>query len=228
MLIAIEGIDATGKKTQSAMLRDRAQQEGLSAAIMSFPRYQGSRYSESLAKYLNGGFGTLEQLPPQFPALLFALDRFEARDELAGLIDDHDLVILDRYVSSNLAYQGGRLDPGPEQDALIEWLAGIEFDGMGLPVPDLTLYLEMPEQKAVELLGMGRQRSYTDEAADLHEKDREYISRCRAVYEKLADRSDRGPWKRVTCCAGDGSLRSAEEIGGAIWEALAPELAART
>jgi len=227
MLIAIEGIDATGKKTQSAMLKERAEREGLTAATMSFPRYQGSRYSAALAKYLNGGFGTLEQLPPQFPALLFALDRFEARDELNELRANNDLVILDRYVASNLAYQGGRLQPGSEQDELIEWLAGVEYDGMSLPEADLTIYMEMPEKNAKELLGTGRERTYTDEAADLHEKDRGYLAQCRAVYELLADRNVRSDWRRIVCCGGDGKLSEAPAIGDAIWDVIAPELAAR-
>jgi dTMP kinase len=109
MLIAIEGIDGTGKRTQCDLLRWRLVRTGLRAEILSFPRYGQTSVSALIADYLNGRFGNLDSVDPHFIAVLYAVDRFETRDELRGLSKTVDVVLLDRYVGSNLAYQGARV-----------------------------------------------------------------------------------------------------------------------
>src|SRR5258705_6310223 len=111
MLVAIEGIDGSGKGTQTQLLRDRAHQDGLTCAVFWFPQYQSNAFGRAVGKYLNGAYGRAEQVPPQLAALLYAGDRYAARNELCAALTSHDLVICDRYVPSNMAHQAAKLPP---------------------------------------------------------------------------------------------------------------------
>src|SRR5262249_53565733 len=107
--IALEGIDGAGKRTQAQLLEARLRERGLTASVVSFPRYGQTIYAKSVASYLNGAFGPLESIDPRLAALLYAGDRAESRGYLADIDAAAQVVIFDRYVSSNLAYQGARI-----------------------------------------------------------------------------------------------------------------------
>ena len=111
MLVAIEGIDASGKTTQTPLLKARIQSCGLSVETLSFPRYGETLFADAVADYLNGEFGSLAMVPPQFAALLFAGDRFESLDLIAQLAQSFDVLILDRYVASNVAHNAAKVSP---------------------------------------------------------------------------------------------------------------------
>ena len=104
MLLAIEGIDGAGKGTLCKAILTKAQAKGIRAASLSFPRYGETQFSEVVAKYLRGEMGSIDQVPVRYAALLYGGDRFESRDRLLALIAENDLVVLDRYVHSNIAY----------------------------------------------------------------------------------------------------------------------------
>src|SRR5436309_12852628 len=103
MLIAIEGIDGSGKGTQARRLIERLAASGRRAALLSFPRYGETLFGRAIGEFLNGRFGTLDQVHPFLASLLYAGDRFESRRLLAELLATHDVVVLDRYVASHLA-----------------------------------------------------------------------------------------------------------------------------
>ncbi|HZD26641.1 MAG TPA: thymidylate kinase, partial [Alphaproteobacteria bacterium] len=149
-------------------------------------------------------------------------DRFESRERLADLIAGHALVILDRYVASNMAYNAAKL-PAAERDELIGWLDETEFGIFGLPRPDLTCLVATRPETADDLVGRKGARSYTAAARDLHEADRPFMTRVAEVYEALAAREpDR--WLRVDPADAGGALRSPDAIADEVWQALAPRL----
>ena len=224
MLIAIEGIDASGKHTQAALLHDAATNAGLSAALLSFPRYGQTLFAASVADYLNGRFGDLAAVPPQFAALLYAGDRFETRATIAHLLATHDLLICDRYVASNLAYQAARLDP-PDQPQLLSWIATVEHDIFALPRADLTFFLDVPVATAAQMLLHKDERTYTKDAADLHERDRTYLARCRTVYLSLASANVGSAWHVEPCVLDDGTLRAPLDIHDGLWRTVRAALA---
>src|ERR1051325_1968703 len=121
MIIAFEGLDASGKRTQTALLADHLRNEGFSVATLSFPRYHETFFSESVADYLNGGFGALENVDPRVAAMLYAGDRYESRDEMAQLELQNDFLLLDRYVASNAAYQTAQVPPFRKRE-FIGWV----------------------------------------------------------------------------------------------------------
>jgi len=219
VLVAIEGIDGAGKRTQAALLADRMRQNGLTSAILSFPRYGETVFARAVADYLNGKFGPLHAVDPHLAALLFAGDRFESKAHLLALAAAHDVLILDRYVASNLAHQAARLPPDA-RPAFIDWLAAIEYGVYGLPRADVTLLLDLAVETAAALVRGKGPRGYTTRPADLHEQDLAYLAETRRVYQALAETGRFGAWHVVPCTATGGGVRAAAAIHADIWHAL--------
>jgi dTMP kinase len=217
VLIDIEGIDGAGKGTQAARLRDRLTAAGRSVALISFPRYQETLYGKAVGEYLNGAYGSLDAVHPFLVSLLFAGDRLESKGLLAEALARHDVVLLDRYVPSNVAHQASKRE-GSEREELIGRILQIEFEINGLPRPDLVLLLDLPVSVAQQLVARKAARSYTDRAADIQEADGAYLQRVRDVYLRLAETEPN--WRRVSCCDGE-KLRSVEEINDDLWRIIA-------
>ena len=137
MLLAIEGIDGAGKGTLCQALLTMAQAKGIRAASLSFPRYGKTQFSELVAQYLRGEMGSIDQVPVRYAALLYGGDRFESRDRLSALIAENDLVVLDRYVHSNIAYNAAKL-PLAEQIDLANWIEPVSYTHLPLPTSDLV------------------------------------------------------------------------------------------
>lgn len=190
-LIAVEGLDGAGKRTLIdavvAGLRDR----GLRVETLAFPRYGRSIHADLAAEALRGRHGDVAA-SVRAMALLFALDRAEARDELSKLLVDNDIVLLDRYVASNAAYSAARA--GEQADGeTSSWVAELEFGRFELPVPDIQILLDVPTELAVE---RARRRGELDtaRALDAYERDISLQERTAAVYRVLAESRWHGPW----------------------------------
>ncbi|MBX5458394.1 MAG: thymidylate kinase [Thermogemmatispora sp.] len=219
MLVALEGIDGVGKTTQLRLLEERARRQGLRVASLSFPRYTETVFGRCVAAYLRGDFGPLTEVPPRSAALLFAGDRLESLELLSRLATESDLLLLDRYVASNLAHQGARLT-GAEREAFLTWLAHLEYDVFGLPRPTLTLYLRLPVAVATRLLATRAQQQNQTGTRDIHEEDAVYLARCAEVYEQLASTRADGPWETIACADEQERLRPPAEIAAQIWSLL--------
>jgi len=213
LLVAIEGIDGSGKGTQSRQLHKRIEESGARGALISFPRYDDTLFGKAVGDFLNGRFGTLEEVSPFLVSLLYAGDRFESRDLLLDALDRNDVVVLDRYVASNLAHQAAKLS-GAEREELIGWICRIEHEIFLLPSPDLVLLLDLPVSEAQQLIATKQSRTYTDQPADLQEADARYLARVREVYLKLAVG---GPNWHKLACLNEGTLRAIDEISEEIW-----------
>ena len=120
LLIAIEGIDGAGKGTQAARLTDRLNEAGLKTTKIQFPRYSETTFGGAIGDFLNGRFGSLDQVHPQLASVLYAGDRFESKPHLLQAMETHDAVVLDRFTGSNLAHQSAKLD-GTERSELMKW-----------------------------------------------------------------------------------------------------------
>jgi dTMP kinase len=198
LLIAIEGGDGAGKATAAANLVERAQRAGFSATSLSFPRYGDTVGGHVIGEFLAGRLP--RALTPQAAAVLYALDRFESAAHLAVLAQAHDLVVLDRYIASNIAYQAAKV-PLAEQPALIAWIAQLETGQFALPLPALNVYLDTPLEVARDLILRKRQRSYTDRSYDEHEADLALQAGVRACYAAMAAQLVLGRWLTVhTVC----------------------------
>lgn len=184
-LIDIEGIDGSGKGTQASLLTSSLSSQGYSVELVSFPRYGKTTFAHGIADFLNGRFGSLNQVDPFLASLLYAGDRFESREWFLDLSDSHEVIVLDRYVPSNMAHQGSKRS-GMERNELLEWIDKIEFGVYRLPRPDLILWLDLPVQLAHERIASKKPRDYTEATTDLQESDLNHLTQTREVYEFLA------------------------------------------
>ena len=216
MLIAIEGIDGSGKGTQAARVTQRLREQGRSVELLSFPRYEATFFGGAVGDFLNGKFGNLDEVHPFLASLLYAGDRFESRDVLQAALDANDVVVLDRYVASNIAHQGAKVT-GDERQQLIKAIQHLEHEIYGLPHADRTILLNLPVNVAQQLIAKKAKRSYTEKAADLQEADGIYLGKVQEVYQELASHSN--TWRTVECVQA-GELRTLDEITNDLLEHL--------
>ena len=207
-LVALEGIDGSGKGTQAELLRSALEAMGLSCGLVTFPRYSKTTFGQTIARYLNGEFGNIDSVGPHYAALLYAGDRFESLSLIEQERQSRQVLVFDRYVPSNLAHQAAKL-PHNEQQVFIDWIESIEYGVYHLPRPDLVIWLNMPVKMAQKLIASKPSRSYTKHVADLHESDSRYLTETAKAYHQLASRGN--VWHKVECCAG-GKLRKVHEI----------------
>ena len=219
-LLAIEGIDGSGKGTQAGLLCATASARGYRVAPFSFPLYDGNPFSRAVADYLNGEFGAADEVHPELAALLYAGDRFHARPRLLAALEQHDLVVCDRYIASNAAHQGAKLT-GAARRRLLDWLEEVEYGEFALPRPDLVVLLDAPVALARELVGRKAARGYTTLEADIHEADAGHSGATREVYLELARRDG---WRVVRTAGDDGAMREAAEIAADVWSSVEPLL----
>ncbi|MCV7409396.1 thymidylate kinase [Mycobacterium florentinum] len=203
MLIAIEGVDGSGKRTLTEGLKAAFEAAGKSVATMAFPRYGQSVTADIAAEALHGQHGDLASSVYAM-AMLFALDRAGAVEDIAARRRDHDVLILDRYVASNAAYSAARLHQDAAGDAAA-WVYELEFGRLGLPAPDCQVLLGV----SAELAGQrARSRAESDPTRprDSYERDDGLQQRTRAVYAGLADAGWGGRWLVVDADVDPGSL----------------------
>lgn len=212
MLIAIEGIDGSGKGTQARILHERMVEHGLKSELISFPRYSETHFGHTIGRFLNGEFGSLQQVDPHLAATLYAADRFESIGHLQALLAANDVVVADRYVPSNVAHQGARRT-GDERVRLQYWISTVEYEVFRLPRAAKVVHLDLPAETAQMLIARKAERDYTKRAADIQEADREYLDTVRQAYLELAARE--ADWSTISLLSGD-RLKSIDEVADEI------------
>ena len=210
-LIVLEGIDASGKKTQAQLLVERLKGSGRKAVLIDFPSYEANPFGKLIARYLKGEFGPRERVPKKFVCLLYALDRYSRKKEIEGFLRKGFVVVLDRYTQANLAYQTADLK-GRERRKFIAWIEELE---KGLPKADAVVFLDVPPLESQKLLGK-RKSKIEGVKKDIHEKDRAFARRVYANYGLLAREKK---WVVVKCMQ-KGVLKPKEEIAALVFKAL--------
>ena len=194
MLIVIEGLDGAGKRTLTQGLERALSGAGRSAATIAFPRYSQSITADLASEALHGRHGDLAASVYAM-AVLFALDRAGAKEQIATACRDHDVVILDRYVASNAAYSAARLHQDADGE-MVSWVGELEYGRIGLPAPEHQILLDVPVALAAERAER-RAASDSDRTRDAYERDTGLQQRTGAVYAGLAGRDWHGPWSVV-------------------------------
>lgn len=194
MLIVIEGLDGAGKRTLTTGLQRAFEADGKSVTTLAFPRYGQSIHADLASEALHGQHGDLASSVYAM-AMLFALDRAGAIDQIAALRRAHDVVILDRYVASNAAYSAARLHQDAAGEA-VAWVGELEYGRFGLPKPDRQILLDASVELAA---ARARQRAEqeADRARDAYERDDGLQRRTGAVYAELGAAHWGGPWSIV-------------------------------
>ena len=214
-LIAIEGIDGSGKNTQTDLLLTRLVSQGRKVKKLSFPCYAETFFGREVGRYLNGDFGSLDQVHPKLAAMLYAGDRYERREYIKDLLSSGFLVVADRYVPSNIAHQSAKVRE-IERYEFSKWIEFLEYEVYKMPRPDLVVFLDVPPANSQDLILKKEKRDYTDKARDLHEEDESYLDN---VHKRFIQLSEGPEWVRIECSKG-GELRSIGDISDDLWNAV--------
>lgn len=215
-LIVIDGVDASGKQTQTSLLAEHLRQAGHTVLQLEFPDYRNP-WSEPAKCYLAGRFGKKpDDVNPYAASTLFGVDRFcSYKAKWASFLKAGGLVLCDRYTTSNAIHQGAKL-PEAERKAFWDWLYEFEYDRMGIPRPDAVFFLDMPPEAAQRLM-RDRANKITGEAQkDIHEQDDAYQRRC---YDAALEACAYLGWRLIPCGIGAEPLPP-ERIHQQLFEAV--------
>lgn len=211
--LVIEGLDGSGKSTQVELLCSYLEKSLIKYKFLHFPRLEEGVYGKLIARFLRGEMGDIDEVDPYLVALIFAGDRKDAVPVLEDWLISNDIVIVDRYVYSNIAFQCAKLHTDNEQQELADWIMELEYTNHKLPVPDLNIFLDVPfeftRQRLSESRG-GEDRNYLKGAADIHEKDLEFQEKVRQVYHSIC--VGKGNLRILNCADENKQMRSAELI----------------
>ena len=212
MLIVVEGLDGAGKSTQVAKLKEYLSTRG-KLEYIHFPRYDAPVYGSLISRFLRGDFGNISQVHPTLVALLYAEDRHGAAPSMRKVLDEGGLVLLDRYVYSNIAYQCAKVDDPEQREELRKWIFDTEYGHFDVPVPDLNIFLDVPlgfVEKRLTAARKGHDRDYLGGASDIHEADISFQKRVRDVYLRQCE-CDPG-FLRIDCSDEFGEMLPPEDI----------------
>lgn len=184
-IIVLEGGDGAGKSTQLNLIKKYLEEKNLKYEFFHFPMYGHNQFSDIIARFLRGEFGKADEVDPLFVANMYAMDRLRFMPELEKAIEENDVILLDRYVYSNIAYQSAKYDNKEDAERMKEWIFSFEFEFLGLPYPDLNLFLDVPSEVAKERLESkreGKDREYLEGKQDIHEEDLDFQIKVRDAY----------------------------------------------
>lgn len=213
-LIVIEGLDGSGKATQTKLLCEALIHNGHKAMQVSFPNYDS--LSSSLVKmYLNGDFGTRPGDTNAYAAsCLYTVDRYASFKTIwQDFYKEGGIVVADRYTTSNAIHQCAKLDPA-QWDAYLEWLFDLEYEKVAIPAPSLVIYLDVDIDISQQLMTM--RYNGKEDKKDIHERDREYLGCSNRAAHYCADKLG---WHTIECVK-DGAIRSIEAIHSSIMSCI--------
>ena len=217
-LVVIDGTDGSGKGTHSGMLIERLKSEGKDVLLSDFPQYrQPSAYF--VEKYLRGEYGALETMGAKKASLFYALDRYDASFAMRKRLSEGTIIISNRYVSSNMGHQAGKIEDPVLRAECIEWLKEIEYGILELPKPDVNILLYVPPEVGQQLVDKKAQREYMQGGRrDIHEADITHLRQASTSYLEVAKNEG---WKVIDCMLPlGGSLRTKEDIHEEIYAYL--------
>ena len=220
-LIVIEGLDSSGKQTQTELLCKALSEKNIPVKKVSFPCYDEP--SSALVKmYLAGEFGQeAESVNPYAASSFYAVDRYASfKKDWETFYNDGGIVVADRYTTSNMIHQAGKIKDMQERDAYLKWLYEYEFSYLQLPKPDAVLFLEMEPEVSARLMKERANKITGSMEKDIHEKDKNHLINS---YESAVYVAEKFGWKRVKCVK-DDVLRTIEDIHGEILERTLKEL----
>ncbi len=212
--VLLDGIDGSGKTTQTELLVSRLKKENYPVEMISFPQY-GAKSAGPVEEYLNGRYGSAEEVGPYRASILYAVDRYAAAPRIRDWLAQGKIVIANRYVASNMGHQGGKIKDPAARKRFFEWNDHLEYNIFGIPRPDLNIILHVPAELAQRLVDKKGHREYVGGVKrDIHENDLRHLQEAEAAYLEIA-RSF--PNFVLVECVEDGQMLAPEVIHERIW-----------
>ena len=215
MFIMIDGIDGSGKSVQSELLIERLKKEGRPVEIVSFPRY-GNKSAGLVEEYLTGVYGTAEEVGPYRASIFYAVDRYAASKSIKDWLKEGKVVVANRYVSSNMGHQGGKIKDREERKKFFAWNDDLEYNIFQIPRPDLNIILHVNAEIAQTLVKKKAERDYLKGGKhDIHEDDLNHLKNAEEAYLEMAKTF---PNFFLIECVENGQMLSIEAISEKVWE----------
>ncbi len=215
--IVIEGSDGSGKKTQFELLSSRLQAAGYKVDMYDFPRYEQTS-AHFVKKYLAGEYGDSDSVNPYTASMFYALDRYEASFEIRRSLSDGHIVLANRFVGSNMAHQGAKFGTEGEKRGFFMWEDSLEFQLLGIPRPDLNIYLKVPAEVSYDLIIKRSQTSGVP--LDEHEKDLRFLCKSVESYDLLCKLFPKD--YILIDCTKNGQILPISKISDEIWQHIQP------
>jgi len=216
LLITIDGTVGVDGSSQFDLLVKRLRDEGYDVAAYDFPQYEADS-AYFVKKYLNGDYGEANALGPYTPSLFYALDRFDAAQNIKADLAANKIVISNRYVGSNMAHQATKFATDAERHNFFEWLEQLEYGMLEIPKPDTNIVLLLPTTTVQGLIDSKEQRSYTNKKRDIHEADISHLKKAVHCYELLCKTYENF---RPIDCSVSNAILSIDEIHDRLWRQL--------
>ena len=214
-LFVIDGTDGSGKQTQFEKLKERLNKDGVEYKTVSFPNYDSP--SSSLVKmYLSGDFGTdAQKISPYIASTFYAADRYATFETgYKKYYEDGGIILADRYTTASMVHQAGKIKNKEERDKFLKWLWDFEFKLYGLPIPTEVFFLNMPTEKALELMKDRKNKFDENAKKDIHERNEIHM---RDAYNAACEVAKEYNWYEIKCMK-NNKLRTIEDIHEEIYE----------
>ncbi len=218
-LIVIEGTDGSGKATQTNLLVERLKKEGKNVEVFDFPQY-GNWSAVFIEKYLRGEFGSAKEVNPHTASLFYALDRYAASFRLKKLLEEGYIIVSNRYTTTNMGHQAGKIKDPIKREAFLKWLDQTEFELLGIPRPDIVIFLHVTPEIGQKLVEKKGHRDYIGNKKDIHEASLQHLADSEQAYLEVVAKMK---WKKIECIE-NGRLLPKEEISKRIWNIVAKSI----
>lgn len=216
-LIVLEAPDGSGKATQTRKLYNRLIEDGYNVLKVEYPDYN-NKSSALIKMYLNGEFGDKPNDVNAYAAsTFFAVDRFASyKKNWSKFYEEGGIVLADRYTTSNMVHQASKIKNIAEKEKFLDWLWDLEFNLMGLPVPDATIFLDLPPKYSKNLIKNRKNKFTGKEEKDIHERDEDYLN---ISYKNAVDIAEKYNWIKINCIK-LGKIKDINEIHEEIYKVL--------
>ena len=216
-LFVIEGLDGSGKQTQTSLMYERLQKEGFRVMRVEYPNYK-SESSALVKMYLRGDFGTKPtDVDAYISSTFFAVDRYASyKTEYEDFYKEGGIVLADRYTTSNMVHQASKITDPSEKVKYLDWLSDLEFRLYGIPKPEQVFFLDVEPSESAVLIKERLNKFSHEQKKDIHESDREYLEDSYANALWLVERYG---WEHIFCME-DGAMKSIDEIHETLYERL--------
>lgn len=217
IFIVIDGTDGSGKKTQTDLIYQRLKNNGFNVELADFPQY-GKKSAGLVEDYLNGKYGTAEEVGPYRASIFYACDRYDASFKIKQWLEQGKIVISNRYVTANMGHQGGKIQDDQDRHKYFDWLYNLEYKIFNIPKPDLNIILHVDAAIAQKMVDSKGAREYVGGIKrDIHEADINHLRQAEKVYLQIARSfSD----FILIECSRNYELMSREEINDMIWQEI--------
>ena len=216
--LVVDGVDGSGKATQTKRLVARLRRNGHRVKTIDFPQYYSNFFGKLIGEYLSGKFGKSSDISPYLISVVYAADRWESSKKIKEWLHDGNIVIADRYASSNQIHQGGKIKDIKKRTEFLNWLDEMEYKVFDIPRPDAIIYLDVPivySMKMASEKSAHSKKTYLNGKKDIYENDKLHMQNARSSAMDIVSKSNN--WVRINCTDDKGML-SIPAIHNMIWK----------